>query len=92
MAMFVFGLLVNVDSDRRLIQLRKSVSSSEKSGGKRHYKIPRGGFFELISAANYFGEICEWIGFALAAATPGAIFFAVHSTFFLGLRAVSHHK
>ena len=57
---FVFGLSVNIDSDRRLRNLRSDNSSTG-------YKIPQGGFFNYVSAANYFGEICEWWGFALAA-------------------------
>ena len=48
-----------MDSDRRLRGLRKKSESG--------YKIPFGGLFEYVSAANYFGEICEWWGFALAA-------------------------
>lgn len=30
----------------------------------------QGGAFELVSAANYWGEILEWSGFALAAYSP----------------------
>lgn len=30
------------------------------------YCIPRGGLFEYISGANFFGEMVEWIGFAVA--------------------------
>ena len=32
--------------------------------------IPRGGAIELVSGANFLGEILEWTGFAIAAYTP----------------------
>ena len=57
--LFGIGSFINIDSDRRLRNLRQN---SEKG-----YKIPSGGIFEYVSAANYFGEILEWWGFALAA-------------------------
>ena len=56
-------MFVNIDSDRRLRNLRSKSAEKLENG----YKIPFGGFFEYISAANYFGEIVEWWGFALAA-------------------------
>jgi len=84
---FVFGLYVNVDSDRRLRGLR---SKDRKPG---EYKIPTGGMFEYVSAANYFGEICEWWGYSLAAQfNPGSLFFAGFSTIFLGMRGLQHHR
>ena len=36
------------------------------------YKIPHGGFYRWLSSPNYFGEIIEWVGFALAAWTVPA--------------------
>lgn len=86
MLLFVFGMAVNIDSDRRLRNLR----NPSKKGT---YLIPRGGFFEYVSAANYFGEMCEWWGFALAARlNPAALLFAGFSTLFLGMRGLHHHR
>ncbi len=45
--------------------------------GEKGYKIPRGGMFEYISGANFFGEILEWAGFALAAWSLPAFAFAL---------------
>ena len=47
MALWGVGLYINVESDERLMSLRKP--------GEADYKIPRGGMFEYVSAANYFG-------------------------------------
>ena len=45
-----------------------------KPGDTRHY-IPRGGMFRYVSSANYFGELTEWIGFAIASwSWAGAVF------------------
>ena len=92
---------MNIDSDARLRRLR---SKNEKKGDnlagdetkrnvKTRYSIPRGGFFELVSAANYFGEICEWWGFAIAAKfIPSSVWFAGFTTVFLGLRGLDNHR
>ena len=100
--MYICGLAINVDSDSRLRQLRskkspKNISNenepNEENTKKTRYSIPRGGLFELVSAANYFGEICEWWGFALAAnLNPSSVWFAGFSTIFLGLRGLDNHR
>jgi 3-oxo-5-alpha-steroid 4-dehydrogenase 1 len=53
------GLFINLDADATLRSLRKP--------GETGYKIPYGGAFALVSGANFFGEIVEWTGFAIAA-------------------------
>lgn len=55
------------------------------------YKIPRGGLFELVSAANYFGEIVEWSGWALASASLPAAAFALFTFANLAPRGWRHH-
>ena len=99
--LYGFGLLVNIDSDSRLRRLRSKKSKTDDANGdeqtinkpKTRYSIPRGGFFELVSSANYFGEICEWWGFALAAKlVPSSIWFAGFTTIFLGLRGLDNHR
>ena len=56
--LFLAGMFGNIQSDAILRNLRKP--------GESGYKIPRGGVFEYVSAANYFCETIEWTGFALA--------------------------
>lgn len=90
LALFLFGFIVNIDSDHRLRLLRSTNESSK--AGKSGYKIPYGGLFEYVSAANYFGEICEWAGYALATRNIAALYFAAFSLVFLGMRGLHHHR
>jgi len=66
-ALFLAGMAVNLHSDRIIRHLRRP-------GDTRHY-IPRGGMFRYVSSANYFGELLEWTGFAVASwSWAGAVF------------------
>ncbi|XP_062985794.1 3-oxo-5-alpha-steroid 4-dehydrogenase 1 [Elgaria multicarinata webbii] len=77
------GLLINMHSDHILRNLRKP--------GETGYKIPRGGLFEYVTGANFFGEILEWCGFALACCTIESLAFAISTFMILGSRAYRHH-
>jgi 3-oxo-5-alpha-steroid 4-dehydrogenase 1 len=82
--LFIGGFLINNWADTKLINLRKP--------GELGYKIPTGGLFSFISCPNLFGEIVEWIGFALMAQNLGATSFAVWTVANLFPRALDHHK
>ena len=85
-AVFFFGWYTNVSSDLTLINLRKGPDD-------KNYYIPRGGLFELVSGANFFGEIVEWAGFALASGFGRApLAFAVFTFANLAPRAMQHHQ
>ncbi len=45
-----------------------------------------------MSSANFFGEIMEWGGWALAARRLPATAFAVFTVLNIGPRAVQHHR
>jgi len=47
--------------------------------------------FEYISGANFFGEIIEWLGFAIACWTLGGWAFALMTACNIGPRAYHHH-
>lgn len=81
---FISGRCINLHSDKILRNLRKP--------GEQGYKIPYGGMFGCISAANLWGEMIEWIGFALACGNaPGSVFaFATIAN--LVPRAISTHN
>lgn len=70
MALWLTGWSINLHSDNILLRLRKG----KKDSG---YKIPRGGAFTYVSCANYFGEIVEWCGWAIASWSIPAAAFAV---------------
>lgn len=64
---FILGMYVNLQSDHIIRHLRKP-------GDSNHY-IPMGGMFKYVSSANYFGEILEWVGFAILTwSVPGVVF------------------
>ncbi len=65
--LFFLGFIINIDSDRRIRKLRKP-------GDTNHY-LPHGGMFNYVTSANYFGELVEWTGFAIATwSMPGLVF------------------
>lgn len=64
---FFIGMGININSDSIIRKLRKP-------GDKNHY-LPQKGLYNYVTSANYFGEIIEWIGFAiLTLSWSGAIF------------------
>ncbi|CAI4228514.1 unnamed protein product [Auanema sp. JU1783] len=83
-AVFFLGMIINIQSDSILRNLRKP--------GELGYKIPRGGLFEYVSGANYFGEIVEWLGFALVARSLPSVAFAIFTISNIGPRAIQHHR
>lgn len=85
---FFTGMAINVHSDSVLLHLRGKPINGRRQG----YKIPRGGMFEYVSCANYFGEILEWSGFALASGSVAGAAFALFTFCNIGPRAYKHHQ
>lgn len=81
---FLFGMIVNCHSDYVIRHLRQP-------GDTRHY-LPKAGFYRYVTSANYFGELVEWIGFAIAAANPAAWVFALWTGANLIPRAHAIHR
>ena len=64
---FLCGMFINIQSDYIVRHLRKP-------GDTNHY-LPKGGMFNYVTSANYFGELVEWIGFAILTwSWAGAVF------------------
>jgi 3-oxo-5-alpha-steroid 4-dehydrogenase 1 len=82
-ALFVGGLIVNRQSDRALHDLR----GASESG----YEIPQGGLYRWISSPNYFGEIVEWVGWAIGTWSLAGLSFALWTAANLAPRARSNH-
>jgi len=82
-ALFVGGYIINRWADRKLRSLRQP--------GETGYQIPQGGIYRWISCPNYFGEVLEWCGWALATWSLPGLSFAVWTFANLAPRARSHH-
>ena len=82
-ALFAFGMTLNISSDNILLGLRKE--------GDTGYHIPQGGGYRWVSCPNYLGEIIEWIGFAIASWSLGGLAFAIWTMSNLVPRALSSH-
>ncbi|MCI4393947.1 hypothetical protein PGIGA_G00163320 [Pangasianodon gigas] len=81
---FFLGMAINIHSDYILRNLRKP--------GEITYKIPKGGMFEWVSGANFFGEIIEWCGYAAATWSLPTFSFAFFTMCSIGPRAYHHHR
>lgn len=82
--LFIGGMIINDKSDAMLLSLRKP--------GEKGYKIPRGFLFKYISCPNHFGEIIEWIGFAILTLNIASFSFAIWTFANLAPRSMAHHK
>jgi protein-S-isoprenylcysteine O-methyltransferase Ste14 len=82
-ALFLVGFAINQHSDQILFRLR--------GPGETGYQIPRGGCYRFVSCPNYFGEILEWSGWALATWSLAGLSFAVWTLANLLPRAQAHH-
>ena len=80
---FFVGMYINRSSDNKLISLRQE---------NKEYQIPNGGMFKYISCPNHFGEIIEWMGFAIIVLNLGSLSFALWTAFNLIPRALNHHN
>ena len=75
---------INISSDNILFKLRK--------GGEKEYTIPKKGLFRWVSCPNYFGEIVEWVGWAIATWSLAGLSFALWTIANLAPRARSNHQ
>ena len=82
--LFFSGMAINLHSDHVIRHLRKP-------GDTRHY-LPDKGYYRLVTSANYFGELVEWIGFAVIANTLAAWVFPIWTAANLVPRAHAIHK
>jgi hypothetical protein len=56
------------------------------------YKVPHGGLFRFVSAANFTAEILEWTGYAIATWSLPGLAFACFTFCNLAPRGVAHHR
>ncbi len=66
---FFAGMAINMHSDRVIRHLRRP-------GDTRHY-LPQKGMYRYVTSGNYFGELLEWVGFAILTQSPAAWVFVL---------------
>jgi 3-oxo-5-alpha-steroid 4-dehydrogenase 1 len=81
-ALFFVGYVINLRADAALFRLRKP--------GDTGYRVPTGALHDLVANPNYFGEIVEWIGFAIATWSLAGTAFAIYTAANLVPRAISN--
>lgn len=82
--LFLGGWFINQQSDVILRRLRRP--------GDTSYHIPFGGAYRWVSCPNYFGELVEWLGWAILTWSPAGLVFFFWSAANLVPRARTHHR
>ncbi|XP_062508477.1 LOW QUALITY PROTEIN: 3-oxo-5-alpha-steroid 4-dehydrogenase 1-like [Corticium candelabrum] len=81
--LFFIGMAVNIHAD---------LLRTLRNPGETGYKIPRGGLFEYISAANFFAKIIEWIGYGVASWFLVGLILPLLTVCNLLPRGLHHHR
>ena len=68
--LFFAGMVINMQSDIIIRRLRKDRTDN-------NYYLPSGFLFNKINSANYFGEVMEWVGFAILSWSVSGIVFVL---------------
>jgi 3-oxo-5-alpha-steroid 4-dehydrogenase 1 len=84
LALFATGFAIAKQSDAILRNLRKP--------GEHGYKIPQGGMYRFVSCPNYFGELLQWTGFAIASWSLPGLAFVAFTAANLVPRAITSHR
>ena len=79
--LFVAGMFIHVHSDSVLLKIQRQ---------NKGYQIPHKGLHRYLASPNYFGEVLQWTGWALATWSVGGALFACFTFCNLAPRAVSH--
>ncbi len=80
-ALFFVGMGIHVHSDSVLLKIQQK---------NRGYQVPHRGLHRYLASPNYFGEILQWTGWAVATWSVGGALFAFFTFCNLAPRAVSH--
>ena len=82
--LFFCGMIINIRSDSYIRSLRKP-------GDSQHY-YPCGGMYRFVTSANYFGEMLEWLGFAVLTWSSAGFLFVFWTACNLVPRSDTIHK
>ena len=84
LSLFFVGMFINIRSDYLIVGLRKRMGPG--------YHLPNKFLHKYVSSPNYFGEIIEWIGWAILTWSISGLVFLLWTIANLFPRAIAHHK
>ena len=84
LSIFLFGMFINIKSDYIINSMKRN-----KGPG---YHLPDQFLYKYLSAPNYFGEIIEWLGWAILTFSISGFVFLIWVIANLFPRAIAHHK
>jgi steroid 5-alpha reductase family enzyme len=84
LSLFFIGMFINIRSDYLIVGLRKRMGPG--------YHLPNKFLHKYVSSPNYFGEIIEWIGWAILTWSISGLVFLLWTIANLFPRAIAHHK
>ena len=84
LSIFLIGMYINMRSDYIIVAMKKRNGPG--------YHIPDSFLYKYLSAPNYFGEIIEWLGWAILTWSISGVVFLIWVIANLFPRAIAHHK